>query len=147
MKKIPLSRGLFTFVDDGDYEQLIQWRWTFDGRYATRKNKEHKKIYMHRYILNPPTGFICDHVNRDCLDNQRANLRLANYQQNEYNSRGKNGILGVKGVCITASKTYCAFIKHNRRSINLGTFKTIDEAANAYKNAAIRFGKEFARCQ
>ncbi len=146
MATIPLSKGKWTIIDDDDVLLLSEHKWCFDGRYATRR-KQGKKIYLHRELLNPPKGFICDHVNGLTLDNRRCNLRVSTYQQNGYNSSGKNGKLGVKGVCLTASGTYCAFIKYNRRSINLGTFKTIEEAKAAYNGAAMLMAGEFARTE
>ncbi len=35
MKEIPVSRNQVTLVDDDDYEKLIKYKWSLDGkRYA-----------------------------------------------------------------------------------------------------------------
>ena len=59
MKRIPLTRGLFTTVDDEDYEWLMQWKWHAfylpDGRmYAARDvmrdDGSIETLFMHEVI-------------------------------------------------------------------------------------------------
>jgi hypothetical protein len=90
MKTISLSNGGEAIVDDQDLAFLEQWAWyqTDDG-YAARSIWEDgkcKRIWMHRVILQPESG-ICDHINRNKLDNRRANLRRATARLNSLNGR------------------------------------------------------------
>jgi hypothetical protein len=90
-----------------------------------------------------PTKFI-DHINGDTSDNRIANLREASNQENMRNLKLRvTNKTGAKGVCVTG-KRFSAFIKANYKSIGLGTFDTIDEAAHAYNKAAIALHGEFA---
>jgi hypothetical protein len=92
MKQIPLSNGGEVIVDDQDVAFLEQWSWhrTRDG-YAARcvwigEPRKLKRIWMHREILGL-TGSLCDHINRNKLDNRRSNLRRATFRLNSLNGR------------------------------------------------------------
>ena len=84
-----------------------------------------------------PSGLLVDHIcrNRACVN--PAHLRLATKKQNGENlgSEGR-GASGVRGVKWDASRNaWAAAITHNYRSINLGRFSTIGEAAAAVREA------------
>lgn len=98
MKKIPLTRGKFAFVDDEDYDRLIGFNWTAnkakgvnkkgEPNYRAMKNKSEKcrYIYMHRMIMNVTDPKIwVDHKDRNPLNNRKKNLRLCNAQQSACN--------------------------------------------------------------
>jgi len=147
MKTIPLKRGKFTIVDDGDYDYLSQFRWYCikDGNiFYARRNNSGTTVFMHREILSPLIGFHTDHINGDGLDNRRENLRIVTNQQNQMN-RGaqKNNKLSVKGVSFhKRAKKYQAQISVNGKVVALGYFKTVEEASLEYQKAAsIHFGK------
>ena len=102
MKKIPLSQGQFSLVDDEDFDILSKFKWYYSkGRntnYAIAANNR-KLIRMHRLIMNPKKGFVIDHINGDGLDNRRENLRICSYSHNSMNSALKKGNKsGIKGV-------------------------------------------------
>src|SRR5688572_4947824 len=104
MKEIPLTQGKVALVDDEDYEWLNRWKWTFQecksgNGYAVRYSRGRRE-YMHRLVLNAPTGTEIDHVaTGDTLNNQRTNLRVCTRAQNLANRNiGKNNTSGYKGV-------------------------------------------------
>ena len=146
MKEIQLTKGFVTQVDDEDFEYLNQWKWYIYidrvYRYAIRKdNKTGKRIRMHRVILNATNEMLVDHIDHNGLNNQKYNIRLCNNTQNQYNMKGRRN--GFKGVSVENSR-FRAGIKHQGKTIHLGSFKTEIEAAKAYdKKAAELFG-EFA---
>ena len=150
MKLIPLSRGLSAIVDDEDYDLLnkrhwyahrdrrLWYAWTkiplTDGRQLTAT--------MHRILLSPSPDTIVDHINRDGLDNRRANLRIASPSQNAANGPPRNGrrYRGTVKQGIKWRAEICVLYKHCR----LGTFDTEEQAARAYDDAAKKFFGEFA---
>lgn len=91
--RIPLFRRgqaepiAFTIVDAADARWLLEHRWGLgsDG-YATRR-RPGVAIRMHREILGLAAGDgrHTDHINRDKLDNRRANLRVVTAAQNMQN--------------------------------------------------------------
>ena len=73
-----------------------------------------------------PSNFI-DHKNHTRDDNSNENLRVVTNQQNHFNRSN------VKGYCWNkAKKKWTAQIGLDGKNINLGGFKTEDEARNAY---------------
>jgi hypothetical protein len=102
---------------------------------------------MYELFIGPiPEGMLVDHKDRDSLNNTLTNLRLATYSQNNAN-RGpvKKGTKykGVSRHSINPNK-WVAQIKHNKKAINLGSYATEEEAAEAYNKAAKKLQGEFA---
>lgn len=84
-----------------------------------------------------------DHINGVRDDNRFTNLRLASARENSRNKKLKRNVCGTKGV----SKHYRKFrasIKVDFKSIYLGLYSTVDEAAHAYNKAAIKYFGDFA---
>lgn len=91
-----------------------------------------------------PEGQV-DHIDRDSSNNHPLNLREASPQCNVRN-RGvsKNNTSGVKGVARGKGCGWRAFICINRKIINLGYFKSFDDAVVSRWEAEKKF--EFPDC-
>jgi hypothetical protein len=142
MKEIPLTKGLFTQVDDEDFEYLNQYHWRLGTKGYAESDINGKTTGMHRLILNAPKGSEVDHKDHNKLNNQKYNIRICTTSQNQQNKipRGTSKYLGVK---IVKGKIKAA-IKVNNKYIHLGTFKTEKQAAFVYDNAAKKYHGEFA---
>lgn len=103
-------------------EHILVWYWF------------HKEI---------PVLYI-DHIDGDKTNNRIENLRLATNQENQRN-RGpsKRNTSGYKGVLVHPKKKgFSAKISISGKSINLGYFTCVEDAATAYNFAAYEhFGK------
>ncbi len=146
MYKIPLTRGMHTIVDAEDYETLRLYKWhAMQSGYAARRVGT-RIILMHRVILNAPDGLMVDHINGDPTDNRRCNLRLATSQQNHFNRRPrKKATSQYKGVDWNSRvKRWRVQIYANGKHMTLGYFKTAEEAALVYNEAARKYFGEFA---
>lgn len=102
---------------------------------------------MHRDIMNTPKNMQTDHMNRDRLDNQRSNLRIATLAQNRRNRLGtaKSGYKGVwYDASTTLAKPWRSQIQINKKIIALGRFESAKEASTAYIKAAKIHHGEFA---
>lgn len=85
-----------------------------------------------------------DHANRIRSDNRIANLREATRTQNRANTTiRRNNTSGFKGVTLL-KKPWRARIKVNGKIIELGKFKTAEEAHAAYVAAAEKYHGEYA---
>lgn len=155
--EIPLSRGLFALIDEEDYMRISQYKWCALKRtenlfYAVRTDYSggrKERIYMHRFILNPPQDFIGEHKNGNGLDNRRENLRIATQLQNRQNQRPRrNKKTSIyKGVYFRKKdRKWVAQIKCPDKAVYLGCFTSEIEAAKAYDRAAHDFFGEFALC-
>jgi hypothetical protein len=146
-KQIQLTQGKFALVDDEDYCDLSQYKWSLATcGYAQRGTSP--KIYMHRQIMNAPTGMEVDHINGNRADNRKSNLRLCSHQQNlQARPRFKNNSSGFRGVNYEKKglKHWRARIELNGKKIDLGLYIDPRDAAIAYNNAARIIHGEFAR--
>lgn len=150
-KLIPLTQGKFAIVDEDMFEELNQFKWFFHCGYARRNSpymavgKRHA-IHMSRVVAQVPDGLNCDHISLDRLDNRRCNLRVATDSQNSQN-KGlyRNNKTGVKGVDVRQDGKFRARIQLNKKSVGLGLFSSLEQAASAYRAAAKYYHGEFAR--
>ena len=167
MKTVPLcgkvAAGRVAFVDDGDYDLVMPYRWyvierTRNGRMhgpyaatsvwdAVRKHKS--VVLMHKLITGYPQT---DHKDHDGLNNQRYNLRPATNPQNHANERktltvgGKPTSSRFKGVCWSKKnrKWQVRIRVGNGKRLNLGMFASEVDAARAYDDAAREHHGEYA---
>ena len=139
----------FALVDDDVYEREKVHRWKLDHNgYPYRTIRELKRsLYLHHAVLGPaPTkGLLADHINGVTLDARRSNLRWADASQNQANRRRIRGKVPMKGVCIhKQTGKFQAQIKVRQRTIYLGLYDNVVDAAQAYSNAAHKYFGEFA---
>lgn len=143
-------------VDDDMLRVLSRWGWwiTPNG-YAVRQDYlgkiagkyKYKNVFMHRQVAKTPEGKITDHINGDKLDNRRENLRVCSHKDNNANSKlFKTNTSGYRGVSLIKSTgKWRATISVKNKSINLGHFNSIKEAAIAYNEAAKTHQGKYAR--
>ena len=159
VKQVVLTQGYVAQVDDDDFERVSQFTW--HAKVVRRKDGSIQQVYawrnvrkpdgtrtgqkMHRFILgvtDPAIGV--DHRDRDGLNNQRDNLRIATASQNQCNRpAAAHNAAGYKGVARQGGK-YRAQIRLHGRKRHLGYFNTPRNAADAYDAAAIQLHGEFA---
>jgi hypothetical protein len=159
MRKHPLSsisdilKSVSYNPDTGEFIRYVTGRKTggLDNKgygyikIKKRRQAAHRVAWLVHY-KDWPQGQI-DHINNIKTDNRISNLRLSTSAENNCN-RGPNPTSrsGVKGVhWHKRDKRWRATIKVNRKRTYLGNFKTLEEAAAAYKRAAIAFHGQFAR--
>jgi len=144
--QIPLWKGgeiaAFALVDEQDRAVVGGWRWALSPKgYATRKVRLGGKlatVYLHKAIFGPelPDGHQVDHINRDKLDNRRANLRPVTPRENSQNVSSKGGASKYRGVCKVGPSWVAKANKTDEngrvRTHNLGYYSTeLDAAAVA----------------
>lgn len=153
-----------TQVDDADYEWLSKWNWVAtrggEYHYASRwpKKKKGQKgngpvIWMgHEIFGTIPEGMKLDYKDRNPLNNQRANLRLADKYQDRHNTgpqKTKNGrptTSVYKGVSFNKnSKTKPWVMQLTAKGVrHRETFDNEIEAAKAFDQLAKIHHGEFA---
>jgi len=156
MKEIPLTQGKVALVDDEDFDRVSQFKWFAvkwkkgKGYYAARNSPmisgKRKHLFLHRFVLGVSEKV--DHRNRDGLDCQKHNLRLATDSQNNAN-RGKfEGCSSkYKGVhWCSHSNSWRVGTRFQGKHVRIGgCFKSEEAAARAYDAHAKKSFGEFAR--
>lgn len=156
MKEIPLTRGMVALIDDEDFERVSPLKWgaietgkltkKFYARHATNRGGVFTSTLLHRFILDAPDDVDVDHADGNGLNCQRANIRVATAQQNQWN-RGPaaNHAIGLKGVHkLRGLNGYRASITHEGMVLRLGKYATPEEAARVHDAAVTRLRGEFA---
>ena len=149
VKTIPLTQGLVALVDDEDYPELSKHKWCAHlcrGIFYAVRSASETTIFMHREILNTPSGLETDHENGNGLDNRRINLRVATRKQNLQNRKPSTaGSSQFKGVgWHNKRKKWRARISINCKDIHIGFFDNEIQAAKARDKKALEIQKEFA---
>jgi len=149
--KIPLGGGKEALIDAADAESVTKHNWRLQPASSGRHFYVSASIRgiataLHRFIMKPKSGMVVDHINFDCLDNRRCNLRVCTHSQNLQNAYRPRGSSRFKGVCFVSSQNrWVANICANGIPRRLGSFKSEVEAAIAYDKAAAKMHKKFAR--
>lgn len=143
----------YAIVDSDDYEWASRFRWHLNNSGYAQRNARVSGRYvsrmLHRELLSATNGQLCDHVNRDRLDNRRANSRFIDRRGNALNSKLKsNNLSGYRGVSYDKAvrfKKFAAQIRTSKGSKTIGRYTTAEAAARAYDCAAIHYHGEFKR--
>lgn len=132
---------------DNDIAELVKGRkWCVDGGGYPVINMDHEVVRLHDVVMAhtfavKPENVFVDHINHDKLDNRRINLRFVSPTESSKNMPLKgNNTSGVTGVSKTKWGTYRAYITCNKKRIELGYYETLEEAANARREAEDRLG-------
>ena len=146
------QKGQEIIIDKEDYNKIKDYTWKLNTNgYAITEVKKGlekvKSIMLHRLINNTPEGMITDHINRNKLDNRKENLRTCTTSENAMNRKTnyKNETSKTKGVDYRKQDNmWRARICKNGNRINLGLFKTEEEAIKARLNAEKDIFAEFS---
>jgi hypothetical protein len=155
-RTVPLTKGATTRVSDKDYERVASHKWHLHSAgYAARTQrygpggKKKRVIYMHRFVLGAPDGYEVDHINRDPLDNTRANLRLVPKALNRANTdKRRDSTRRYKGAVYNPHKgarPWTARVTRDGVHHYGGYFATEIEAAHEYDRMAREVFGEHAR--
>ena len=132
---------------NGRYPDTQVGSKTKTGYLCTRINKTdyyvHYMIWV--YCHGDFSNMEIDHINRNRSDNRISNLRLCSPLQNAHNRskhRRKDGRKGIykRNDC----NTWRAIITVNGKTVNIGSYKTEQEAIDAYKKASLKAHGEFS---
>lgn len=135
----------YALIDANDADLVRETHWYLDEGYARSNGYANgKKIQerMHRVILGltKDDPQLVDHINRDRLDNRRANLRL-------FDRHGRPDMQNIsgwgksqhRGVSFDRdSGKWHAYIYIQGRMRNLGRFDSESEATKAARDARLR---------
>lgn len=155
MVEVPLKNGngRIALIDDQDAERVLAltWRYYFNRSTKSAYVIAKRCLLLHRFILEAETGTNIDHRDGDRLNCQRSNLRAATQSQNLQNTRlrTKGTVTGFKGVSHIPNRKgtpnrYTAKIRWQGKRLQLGWFRTAEEAAYAYDARARELFGEFA---
>jgi len=158
MKEIKLTSklgmGLVALIDDDDFDSVSRHHWWIKRDKNTNYVEAYingKTVPLHRFLLNPDKGILCDHINGDGLDNRRCNLRIVTNSQNGMNRaatqyfKNRPTSSRFKGVTLHKSGRWVASARRDKIYYHLGRFDNEIEAAGAYNRFARENFGEFAR--
>lgn len=149
--------SFWALVDADDAELVSRYRWNVrycgtlqpllyaESRVRTEDGNR-RTIAMHRLITQAPEGMDVDHIDRDGLNNQRANLRVVDHAKNMHWRRpGADTLSEYKGVFASSgSPRWCSSIECYGKREYLGTYDTQEQAARVYDYRARQLFGEFA---
>lgn len=116
----------------------------FESKINLKPFKVHRVVFLLHYGYLPD---VVDHIDGNRQNNNIKNLRAATAGENKCNQKiYKSNTSGVKGVCFNKrTKKWVGQINYNGKRKCLGSFDSIDLAAEFVDLARQMVHKEFAR--
>lgn len=116
-------------IDIDDVNRCKKYKWhirSSKGRtkYVVASLPENEKIHLHRFIIGYDGPLDVDHINRNGLDNRKANLRIVTHAENTANNANT-------GIRKTEAGRYIASCCRNYKTHYIGTYDNYDEAVAA----------------
>lgn len=125
-------------LDDIDKIWLYSLKFNFNSKPCSYGYIRFRGTRLHRLILERKLGrpikqgYVCDHINRNKLDNRRENLRECTVLENNLNSV-KHKLGKYQGYAyLKARNKWQAQIKINGKQKYLGIFNNEKEAHDRY---------------
>lgn len=151
MKEILLTKGKVAYVSDIDYPEVRERKWCCSGKYAATYS-DRKTILLHSFVsvLKNTLKDIddvkqIDHIDGNTYNCTRSNLRSVTSQQNSMNSHATWAGSGVRGVYANRNgRRYTARLVLDGKTICLGVYDTISEAAEERRTGELKYYGEFA---
>ena len=148
------NEGKLIWIRNGKSKRILAGQPTYCGlqdngymvcRTSTKPRRTLKAHHLVWYFTTGewPTQPI-DHIDGNRSNNSITNLRLTTREQNLCNRKPTKNRILPKGVNKGYKNNYSAVITISGKRIYLGYFKTVEEAAQAYREASIRLQKEFS---
>ena len=135
----------YTIIDAEDVNKISNYKISKRGNYIYA-NINNESVALHRIITNTVNELDkvhnpIDHINGDCLDNRKSNLRVCTMSENMYNTyKQRNHSTGVrKHIQKGKYVSYQAYISVNNKQINLGYFDTKEKAITARRLAEKKY--------
>lgn len=146
---LPLADGRFIKIDQDNFIRLSAYN------YYECHGAIYRKIYINKRTVNIPiskdvmlnysTYVMFDHIDRDCLNNCRTNLRLCTHRENLRNRTFPKTSSKYKGVTWDKqARKWRAKILVKGKTLHLGSFYDEASAGKAYDIVAKLHHKEFA---
>lgn len=142
--EIHFEAGDVVLIERRDLPLFASYSWyVVHGRGQSKyliRNSSNRTVSFHSQLMGPESGMEIDHINRNGLDNRRANLRFVTHQQNQNNlSRKRHGTSRFRYVHRAKEKgSWCAMVTYGGRVKNIGHFDSEIEAAHAANNYIIK---------
>jgi HNH endonuclease len=135
-KRIPLRNKKkevvdYAIVDVEDFEWLSKMKWSKSPSNYACASYGGITGSMHRHMYpDVPIGHVVDHINRNGLDNRRANLRVVSRSMNNHNKDKKGEYYGVSVFKTNTPGKVRYIARFGNR--HLGMFDDPLEAAGRY---------------
>src|SRR3990167_4034233 len=139
-------------IDLEDVEKVKSAKWHINTGYAARNIKKSNGKrgieFLHHFLIPCEKSLEIDHIDRNRLNNQKANLRTCTRSQNKMNTQKyKNNTSGIKGVCWDKrAQKWNAQIQKEKKHFYLGYFDLKEDARNAYIEASKELHGIYAFC-
>lgn len=114
-------------IDIDDIDKCKSYKWSINSNGYARNGKHN--LFLHNLILNInvlPKDLVCDHINRNRLDNRKPNLRIVTKSENCFNRSNVRGYSYNKNT-----NKYVAYIKRNGHNVYLGQYDNKGGAIDA----------------
>ena len=135
------------FIDVEDVERCRPHKWMITEMMGNSQYVKsvinHKHVSLHRFVMQYDGNQVIDHINRNGLDNRKANLRIVTPSENSSNSKTRSQT-GEKNIYRKNNRFQVQIIR-NYMNVYTETFDTLQEAIVARDRFLRQYNKDHNR--
>lgn len=123
------QNGKSFYISPESVELIKKYTWGFNDNRYIRARINNKRVMLHNFLMNPPRGYVVDHIDGNTLNYCLNNLRVILKSQNMLNKTEYKNSKYFRGVTFDAKENrFKVRIQVKCKPIFLGYFNDLDKA-------------------
>lgn len=138
-----INSGDIVRIDADDVDRVQKHRWWTAGPGYVATEIKGVNLYLHRFIMNPPSNKVVDHKHHNKHDNRKSRLRVLTPVKNHWNRKNRNGRYVGVTVRDRVNKRFLATLRVSGVTVLYKSFEHLVDARIARLEAELEYRGQY----